>query len=132
MKYLELITDAFRLRNVIDENEAASPEQAKGALRKLNQMAAVWKANGIDIQYVAADDLNATLTIPDWAEQGVTGQLAITLAAGGTITPELDKMARDGWAAIQNMTIGKALAVPVDSILPPDESQRQRGDFYNG
>jgi len=132
MKYIELITDAYRLRNVIDEYETPSPEQGLFALRKLNQMCAVWKATGVDVQYFPTDNVQDTLTIPDWAEMGVTASLAIAIAAGAAITPELEKMHEDGMRAINNKTIGAELGEEVSTALPCAEGQRPKGDFRYG
>lgn len=131
MKYLDLITDAYRLRNVIDEQQSPSPEQAKDALKRLNQMCATWKARGIDIGYFSTNLVTDTLTIPEWAEQGVTAHLAIRIAAGGSITPELSTLAQEGYDTICIATVGKTLG-EVDAALPVAEGQRGRGNFFNG
>lgn len=130
MKYLDLITDAMRLRNIIDEDQVADPKPAQIALRKCNQMFATWKAVDIDLNYFSSDKLTDTLTIPEWAEQGATAQLAIRLAAGGTITPELQLMADEGMTAIRT----KCLRLPTADMsdMPRGTSQRRRGDFYGG
>lgn len=134
MKYLDLITDAYRLRNVVDENETPSPEQGKSALRILNQMCATWKARGVNIQYFATDKLSDTLTIPDWAEAGVTAQLAVRLPAASEVTDALALMARDGYETIRSKTIGAEMGVPIDTcgVLPVGEGDKPRGDFFNG
>src|SRR5262245_54673389 len=102
MTYLDLITDAYRLRNVIDENEAPSAEQLVEGVRLFNQMMAAWLADGIDLQYipVAAADIANTLTLPDYAQMGVTANLAVRVVAGGTITPELQAQADTGYQTI--------------------------------
>lgn len=134
MKYLDLITDAYRLRNVLDENETPSPEQAKTGLRRLNQMCAAWKANGLDIQYFATDKLSDVLTIPDWAEIGVTAQLAVRLPAAAPIDDGLALMAKDGLDTIRSKTTGKAMGQPIESsdVLPCGEGDRGFGDFWHG
>jgi hypothetical protein len=132
LKYLDLITDALRLRNIIDENQTASPEQALDGLRKLNQMCAAWKARGIDIQYFPTNSLSDTLTLPDWAEQGVTAQLAIRFIAGAPISDAVAIQAREGMDTIRTKTIGRDMGEPIDSTLPAGEADRRRGGFFNG
>ncbi|MGH6631730.1 MAG: hypothetical protein ACREB0_00095 [Sphingopyxis sp.] len=134
MKYLDLITDACRLRNIVDENETPSPEQAKTALRLLNQMCAAWKARGLDIQYFSTDKLTDTLTIADWAEAGVTAQLAVRLTAASPVSDSLALMAKDGIDTIRSKTTGTAMGEPIDTcgVLPSGEGDARRGDFFNG
>jgi hypothetical protein len=131
MKYLDLITDAYRLRNVIDENETPSAEQGRSGLRLLNQMCATWKARGIDINYFSTNKTSDTLTIPEWAEQGVTAQLAIRVSAGGAITPELQLMADEGMTAILSKTIDVGFETDTDN-MPRGEAQPKSGSFFNG
>lgn len=128
MKYLDLITDAFHLRNVIDEDAVPDAGPAASALRKCNQMFAEWRAKGINLNYFATDTLNDTLTIPDWAESGATAQLAIRLAAGAAITPELTLMADEGMKTIRT----KCLVMPEADMsdMPRGDGQSPRGDFF--
>lgn len=130
MKYLDLITDALRLRNVVDEDSTPDPAPAQAALRKCNQMFATWRALGINLNYFSTDKLTDTLTIPDWAEQGATAQLAIRVAAGAAITPELQLMADQGMAAIRT----KCLEMPEADMadMPSGTGQHRSGDFFNG
>lgn len=130
MKYLDLVTDALRLRNVVDEDSTPDPGPAQAALRKCNQMFATWRALGINLNYFSTDKLTDTLTIPEWAEQGATAQLAIRVAAGAAITPELQLMADEGMAAIRT----KCLEMPEADMsgMPRGEGQLCVGNPRNG
>lgn len=99
----QIITDALRLIGVLAEGETASPEQASDAMRRMNQMIATWEVDDIVLGYFAQSDSTAAIPIPDWAEKGVMGQLAIELAPeyGAAISPEAAKVADDGWSVIQ-------------------------------
>ena len=44
---LQIITDALRSINVIDETETPSAEQGSHCLRQMNQMLAEWAVDGI-------------------------------------------------------------------------------------
>lgn len=111
MTYLDLITAAYRLRNVIDESETPSAEQGVAAVDVLNEMMAELEADGVNLQYIAitADQVDDDITIPDYARAGVKAGLAIRLAAGGTITPELQSQADMGYSTILRRTVGAQL-----------------------
>lgn len=98
----QIITDAMRLFGALAEGETPSAEQSSDALRKLNQMMSTWEVDSIVLGYHAQTDATATCPIPDWAEEGVMGQLAIKLAPeyGKTLTPEAAKVATDGFELI--------------------------------
>lgn len=79
---LEIITDALRGLNVIDETETPSAEQGSFCLRQLNQMLSAWKdADGIDLGYFEQSSTAATCPIPAWAEAGVWAKLALRVAS---------------------------------------------------
>lgn len=77
---IELITDALTELNVIDVNEAPSPEQGQRALRRLNQMLADWENDGIRLGYYRQTDMDATVPLQEQDELGVTLNLAVALA----------------------------------------------------
>jgi hypothetical protein len=128
--YLELITNAYRLRNVIDENDGPSAEQGVAALTILNQMMEEWQASDVCLQYVPIDaaDLGTDITIPKYAESGVTAALAIRLVAGGTLTPELQGQFQTGYGVILRKAVQDGLpANKFDHI--PAGSARRRVDY---
>ena len=119
MTYLDIITRAYRLRNVIDANEEPNAEQGVEGLNTLNDMMAQWLADGVDLQYIPIEPaaLADELTIPDYSRAGVTAHLAIRLAAGAAITPELQAQAESGYTTITNRTVANALgAVRLDHV----------------
>lgn len=77
---LQIITDALRSINVLDETETASAEQGTHCLRQLNQMMAEWEASDVVLGYFAQTSTADTCPIPDWAEGGVAGKLALRVA----------------------------------------------------
>lgn len=135
MKYIDLITDAYRLRNVIDTTQAPDPEQGVSAVRILNSLMAELLADSVDLQYVAITyaQVGDTLTIPTYAEGGITAALALRLAAGGTVTPELQTMYDGGMSTILRKAIEAGLQPPSLQHIPPGDAIRRRvGDFFTG
>lgn len=98
----QIIGDALSLLKVIAEGETPSAEHSAHGLRKLNQMLATWEVDGIALGYHAQTDATATCPIPDWAEKGVYGSLAIEVAAdyGAQLSAEAMKTADDGYTLI--------------------------------
>lgn len=134
MKYIELITNAYRLRNVIDRIQAPSAIQGRDAVLLLNQLMAELKVDGCDLQYIpiTVAQQNDDLTIPAWAEGGITAALAVRLAAGAAVTPELTKQLEDGMRTIENKCMHAHFDEPTSfAHVPPGEAQRTRGDFFN-
>lgn len=127
MTYLDLITDAYRLRNVIDENETPSAEQGVAGARIFNQLMAVWLADGIDLQYIPieAAGLSDTLTLPDFAEMGVTASLAVRLMQGGPITPELQAQSDSGYDTILREAVKAKLTTQNMEHVPRGEGSRR-------
>lgn len=135
MKYIDLITDAYRLRNVIDTTQAPDPEQGVVAVRLLNTLMAELLADNVDLQYVPITyaQVGETLSIPTYAEGGITAALALRVVAGGTVTPELQVQYDDGMATILRKAIANALQPPNMAHIPAGEgTRRRRGDFYSG
>lgn len=90
---IQVITDALRGLNVINEVETPSAEQGAQCLRKMNQMLAEWAVDRIVIGYFAQTDTSATCPIPDWAERGVTNQLALYIASDFGAEPSIPVVA---------------------------------------
>lgn len=77
---LQIVADALRSIGVIDETETPSAEQGAHCLRQLNQMMALWDAEGVSLGYFAQTSTADTCPIPDWAEAGVCGRLAMRVS----------------------------------------------------
>jgi len=98
----DLIADALRELGVISEIQTPSAEQGAHALRKLNQMMFEWAENGLDLGYFEQQTQSDTCPIPQYAENGVTCQLALRLASnyGQTVSQELAASAIAGYETI--------------------------------
>lgn len=131
IKASELITDA--LEEIVVQQEEADVEQAEGraALRTLNDMMAMWAAQGIYLGYTNLDNLGEDVNIPDGAILGVKAHLGIMLANKYIVpvTPELIMKANKGWEAILS------LAVTVEKSQYPDTLPQGSGNdntaFYS-
>lgn len=135
MKYIDLITDAYRLRNVIDMNQAPDAEQGTTAVRLLNNLMAELLADSVDLNYVPITYAQAgnELTIPAYANGGITAALAIRVIAGGTVTVELQNQYDDGMATILRKAVANSLQPPNMQHIPIGEGVKRRlGDFFTG
>lgn len=134
MKYIELITDAYRLRNVIDASRVPDAEQGTVGVRLLNALMAELLADSVDLNYIPITyaQVSNDLTIPKHAEGAITAALAVRLVAGAAITPELQAQFDDGMATVLRKAIAAALQPPNMQHIPPGEAVRRRGDFYSG
>jgi hypothetical protein len=77
---LQIISDALRSLNVINETETPSAEQGAICLRELNQMLAQWAVEGNTVGYATQSATSDTCPIPDWAESAVKYKLALKIA----------------------------------------------------
>lgn len=129
MTNIELITQAYRLLNIIDENESPSAEQGVLGLTLLNQMMESWEEEGVKLQYHEQTSQSETFPCAPYTIKGVVGKLAETLAAhfGVPVTPEAARYADDGYTVILRKVISNALG-PVDmSHLPQGEGKCAMG-----
>jgi len=103
----EIVSDALRTLKVLAEGATPTAEQASDALRRLNQMLATWEVDSIVLGYHAQTDPSATCPIPDWAEKGVAGMLAVELAPeyAATLSLEAAKAVGDGYEVILRRVI---------------------------
>lgn len=117
---LQLITDALRSINVIDETETPSAEQGSHCLRQMNQMLALWEVDGVPLGYFAQTSTAATCPIPDWAEAGVTGRLALRVAAhyGAQVPIGTVAAADEGYTTILRTVMNQKLQGADMSHLP--------------
>lgn len=99
---VQLITDALRSINVIREGQAPNPNQLANVLRQLNQMLAAWEVDHVPLGYFSQSDPSATCPIPEWAEMGVTGKLAVAISGdyGAEVLKSIKDRADDGFATI--------------------------------
>src|SRR5690606_18588553 len=65
---IQLIGDALRLINVINEVKTPSAEQGATALRVLNQLMEEWEECGIKVQYYEQTSTSVNFPCPAWTE----------------------------------------------------------------
>lgn len=125
MTNLDLITDALRELNVIDENEAPSAEQGVLGLRRLNQLMAEWGETDMAFpSWFEQSEQSADTPIPAWAMMAVAAVLAIILASayGIAVSQELASKADSGSKMILRRNMNRKLR-PIDlSNLPLGEA----------
>lgn len=114
----QLITDALRLINVIRETETPSAEQQAQCIRSLNEMMALWEADGKQLGYIPVGTATDTLTVPDGAIMGMKYGLAIVAAPffGASVSQEVVASAGIGMRVIDKITAKEpsmVLDVPV-------------------
>ena len=128
---LEVIDDSLRELNIISEVDTASYEQGKFALRRLNQMMAMWKATkDIDLGYFDQTDTNGDIPVPDWALLAVTLGLSIAIASkyGATVSQELVMTASSTISGVQTkLQVEKKTGVDL-SYLPVGSGHYGRGN----
>lgn len=129
---LQMITDALRLANVIDEIEAPSPEQGTDGLRSLNQMIGQWDRDGIKLGWQQVTSLAANLPIEYQDERGVKYNFAVELAGeyGIDPLPRVQKI-----AARTYNSLAKAHRADVESsleLLPGESANTLSGGITSG
>lgn len=99
---IDMITDALRVANIIDENETPSAEQGVAALRSLNQMIAQWIADGVRIPWHVVDELDDVLPIDIKDQRGIKYSLARELAGeyGVELLPDAQRIAEQTYTGI--------------------------------
>ncbi len=112
---LDIVTDAYRMVNIIPMQSAPSAELGSAGLRRLNSMLAFWASDGIDLGWFSQDDLTADAPLDDAVLEGVTANLAVRLAgtAGVQAPPEVRQTALDAYSTLLRIAV-------VDSLEPAD------------
>jgi hypothetical protein len=100
----QIINEAFSELGLSDYEFDLEPEQLQGALRKLDSMIAVWNNLGVGINYTlpynqSTSDIDQDSMIPDYANQAVYTNLAISIAPsfGKTPSTETKKSAKQSY-----------------------------------
>lgn len=126
--WVDLIADSLRELSVLNEVEPPSAEQGAHALRKANQMLAMWEEDGIKLGWFEETDTSADVPIPPYAERGVTLKLAIALAPsyGGaaSVTPALIAEADDCYGLIVRKAVKRDLPQSSMSHMAQGEGKR--------
>jgi hypothetical protein len=129
---IEMITDAYRTANVIDENETPSAEQGVVGLRVLNQMMGQWDRDGIKLGWQVVDEQADTLPLQFQDERCVKFNLAVELSGefGIEALPRVQKIANDTYDAL-----AKAHRLQVEcklDHLPAEDASYFRGSIETG
>lgn len=108
----QVITDSLLEINVIRPGQALTADQQDQAIRRLNQMMAMWEGDGIRLGYIPIGAVTEILTIPDASVLGVMASLSIHMAPafGATVSQELIAKAERGMAVIDKLTCAEVLA----------------------
>lgn len=102
----QLIADSLLAINVIRDGQTPTAEMQAQAIRRLNQMMALWETDGVSLGYIPVGTVTDILTVPDGALQGIYTSLAIALAPsfGATVSEELIALHTKGMAVIDKIT----------------------------
>jgi len=130
----DLIADALRELNVISEIQTPSAEQYAHALRKLNQTMAKWLEDGIEFGFYPQTQASDPCPIPDYAELGVTLNLAIAVASnyGATVSVELGATASGAYDTILRTAMHARLPVGRMVNRPCAEGDDYPGKILTG
>lgn len=113
----QVIADALLSINAIRDGETPSAALQAQGIRRLNQMMALWEAEGRNLGYIPVGTVTDVLTVPDAAILGIVNNLAIHMAPSlaATASPEIAALAMMGLAIIDKIT---AQEVIMDTDLP--------------
>lgn len=102
----QIIADALLAICVIRDGETPSAALQAQGIRRLNQMMALWEAEGRNIGYIPVGTVTDVLTVPDAAVLGIVNNLAIHMAPslGATVPVEIVALAQMGLAVIDKIT----------------------------
>lgn len=122
---LQIITDALREINVINETQVATAAQSSKALRRLNQLMEKWKEEELDLGWVKATSTADDAAIPDYAELAVTLALAVSVAPSFSTEPSrtLIALTQDAVNSLKSKHIREKLD-NVDMTHMPEGSGR--------
>lgn len=130
---IEMLTDAYRAANIVDENGTPGPEQGVTGLRILNQMMGQWDRDGIRLGWTVVAAQSDVLPIDFQDERAVKYNLAVELAGDNNIEPPafVALTAAQTYAAL-----AKAHKLEVECSLEhlpsPDAYGYGRGSIENG
>jgi hypothetical protein len=117
----QIIADALVALNVIRAGQTPSAEDQAQCIRRMNQMMAMWEADGRALGYVPVGTVTTTLTVPDGAVLGIWTSLAINVAPlfGANVSPELIALNERGLAVIDKLC-AKEVLMELDVPCPAD------------
>lgn len=114
----QIIADAYLAIGVIRDGETPSAALQQQAIRRLNQMMALWEGEGKHLGYIPIGTVTDVLTVPDAAILGIVNNLAIHLAPSfnTSASAEIVALAMMGLQTIDKIT---AQEVIMDMDLQP-------------
>jgi len=132
-KVNEIVVDA--LENLVTQADETPIEASEGraAIRTLNDMMAMWAAQGVNLGYTNVADLGDTVTVAPGAILGIKANLAIHLAPkyGLPISPELRLSADIGWKAILDLAVDTGESAYPET-LPQGSGNDPTVPFFTG
>jgi hypothetical protein len=104
---LDMITDALRLVNVIDQNDAPSAEMGVNGLRSLNELLKDWEEDGIRLGYYTVTALDEELPLQERDLRAVKFNFAVELAGeyGIEPTPRVAEIAAQTYARLAKRAV---------------------------
>lgn len=104
---LEVITDALRIINVINNIQAPKAEQSSQGLTALNDMLADWQEDGIELGYYPQTSLAAAIPVQDQYLRGIKYNLAeeLSIHYGTELLPTAKKIAANSYARLAKDTL---------------------------
>lgn len=117
----QIIADALLAINVLRDGETPSAAMQAQGIRRLNQMMALWEADGRNIGYIPVGTVTDVLTVPDAAILGIVNNLAIHMAPsfGANVSAEIAALAMMGMGIIDKITAKEVIA-DLDLQAPAD------------
>jgi hypothetical protein len=102
----QLITDAFRDAQILRPTQAPPAEYSDEAKRKLDQMLALWEADGVETGYYSSVVLSDDMPVDDEYIEPIQYNLAVRLCSlyGRSAPPELVVLAMASRAVLDKRT----------------------------
>ena len=114
----QVIADALLAIGIIRDGETPSAALQAQGIRRLNQMMALWEAEGRNLGYIPVGTVTDILTVPDAAILGIVNNLAIHMAPSFSVTAsaEIVALAMMGMATIDKITAQEV--IPETDLQP--------------
>jgi hypothetical protein len=131
---IDIITDAYRMGNVIGMADTPSAELGEAGLRHLNDMLTAWKADTIDLGWFTQDDLTADAPLDDSSLAAVKSNLAVLLVGVAGMEPPawVARQATKTYDSLLRIAVSDALEEADMSHMPSGSGRRGRFDIDSG
>lgn len=112
----DIVRDALEHIIVQAEESSIRPDEARAAIRSLNDMMLDWDSKGVTLGYTVISTLGDEITVPLGAVRGIKSNLALELAPRYNVplSAELIRLARDGYKTCVDLAVDLA-----DTEYPP-------------